>query len=83
MSHTRVKATRLKVALTPSITFKNILQTMNKKKYIKPEMQVEELNSEVLMFSGSLNDGEVDTEQDQLSTGRRGTWGDLWYKEED
>lgn len=56
---------------------------MDKKKYIKPEMEVEELQTEVLMFSGSLNDGEVDTEQDQLSAGRRGTWGDLWYKEED
>lgn len=57
---------------------------MDKKTYIKPEMMIEVLESEVLMFSGSLNDTEVDTETDQLSIGRgnrRGKWGDLWYVE--
>lgn len=58
---------------------------MNKKAYIKPEMMVERLETEVLMFSGSFNNGEVETEIDQLSTGRngrRGTWGNLWATEE-
>ena len=58
---------------------------MDKKTYIKPEMMIEVLESEVLMFSGSLSDTEVDTETDQLSIGRgnrRGKWGDLWYVED-
>ena len=59
---------------------------MDKKTYIKPEMEVEVLESEVLMFSGSLNDNLVDTETDQLSNSyqpnRRGKWGNLWYVEE-
>ena len=57
---------------------------MDKKTYIKPEMEVEVLESEVLMFSGSLNDNPVDTETDQLAIGRggrRGKWGNLWYEE--
>ena len=59
---------------------------MEKKEYNKPEIKVEEFQSEVLMFSGSLNDREVDTETDQLANGyrpnRRGQWGDLWYQGE-
>ena len=58
---------------------------MDKKTYIKPEMMIEVLESEVLMFSGSLKDTEVDTDIDQLSIGRgnrRGKWGDLWYVED-
>ena len=57
---------------------------MEKKEYIKPEIQVEVLQSEVLMLS--LSGEEVDTELDQLSNSyrpdRRGKWGDLWYVEE-
>ena len=60
---------------------------MEKKEYIKPEMQVELFQSEVLMFSGSLNDRGVDTDTDQLSNsyrpGRRGEWGNLWAQGEE
>ena len=61
---------------------------MEKKTYIKPEIEVTEMHSDVLMNVGSLtfNEGEVNTEEDQLSTGRRpnrrGQWGDLWYSGE-
>lgn len=58
---------------------------MDKKTYIKPEMMVEVLETEVLMFSGSLNDTVVDTDSEQLAIGRgnrRGKWGNLWYVEE-
>ena len=57
---------------------------MEKKKYIKPEIEVMELELESLMLTDSFNDEEVDTEN-QLSNGyrpRRGKWGDLWYVEE-
>ena len=57
-----------------------------KKQYIKPELMVEKFDSEVLMFSGSIVDQEVGTETDQLSNGRnnrRGTWGNLWYTEQE
>lgn len=60
---------------------------MEKKKYIKPEIEVVEMVTDVIMTGGSLgfNDKEVDTDQ-QLSNsyrpGRRGKWGDLWYVEE-
>ena len=55
---------------------------MEKKQYIKPELMVEKFDSEVLMFSGSMVDQQVSTEKDQLSTGRRGQWGNLWYTED-
>lgn len=60
---------------------------MEKKKYIKPEIEVVEMVTDVIMTGGSLvfNDKEVDTEN-QLSNryqpNRRGKWGDLWYVEE-
>ena len=56
---------------------------MEKKKYIAPEMEVIEFETECLMLA--LSETEVDTEQ-QLSNryqpNRRGKWGDLWYVEE-
>ena len=57
---------------------------MEKKTYIKPELMVEELIVETQMLTGSFvfSDEEVDTETGQLSAGRRGKWGDLWYVEE-
>ena len=59
---------------------------MEKKEYIKPEVEVIEIES-VEMIASSLvfNDGSVDTSQDgiQLSNGRRGKWGDLWYQGEE
>ena len=57
---------------------------MEKKKYIAPEMEVIEFETECLMLA--LSETEVDTEADQLSNryqpNRRGKWGDLWYVEE-
>ena len=57
---------------------------MEKKKYIAPEMEVIEFETECLMLA--LSETEVDTETDQLSNryqpNRRGKWGDLWYVEE-
>ncbi len=57
---------------------------MNKKTYIKPELMVEELIVETQMLTSSFvfSEDEVDTESGQLSAGRRGKWGDLWYVEE-
>ena len=60
---------------------------MEKKSYIKPEIEVEEMAIESPMLTGSLtfNEEPVDTEQDggQLSNRyrrtKRGKWGDLWY----
>ena len=62
---------------------------MEKKLYIKPEIEVEEMAIESPMLTGSLtfNEGEVNTEDlnngGQLSNRyrrtKRGQWGDLWY----
>ena len=49
-----------------------------KKTYIAPEMEITEMESQVLMFSSSLNDDEVNTDTDQQAGDRRGTWGNLW-----
>ena len=52
-----------------------------KKEYIKPELMVEELDTEVLMLALSGEEAE-----EQLSIGRnnrRGTWGNLWYTEQE
>ena len=58
---------------------------MEKKEYIKPEMQVELLETEVLMLA--LSGETVDTDTDQLSNsdrpGRRGQWGNLWAQGEE
>ena len=57
---------------------------MEKKKYIAPEMEVIEFETDCLMLA--LSNTEVDTDQ-QLSNayrpGRRGQWGNLWHVEED
>ena len=60
---------------------------MEKKTYIKPEIEVEEMAIESPMLTGSLtfNDEYVNTEDlnGQLSNRyrrtKRGQWGDLWY----
>ena len=58
---------------------------MEKKVYIKPEIEVIEIET-VEMIAASLvfNDTVVDTSGPgtQLSNGRRGQWGNLWYTEE-
>ena len=57
---------------------------MEKKEYIKPEIQVEVLETvEIIATSIPFVEGEGG---DQLSNSyrpdRRGKWGDLWYVEE-
>lgn len=52
---------------------------MNKKAYITPAMEVTEIAT-VDMLAASLGYGEgtVDSKTEQLSTDRRGSWGNLW-----
>ena len=55
---------------------------MEKKQSIKPELMVEELET-VEMIAMSMYEEEGD---DSLSNGRnnrRGTWGNLWYTEQE
>ena len=61
---------------------------MEKKTYIKPEMEVLELEVETPMLSAStFKDAWTDTDEEdgQLVNGyrpnRRGQWGNLWYVE--
>jgi hypothetical protein len=59
---------------------------MDKKSYIKPLMEVVELESKALMsIGGSVDDlalrDRLVTEEEQLARGRRGKWGNLWYEE--
>jgi len=57
---------------------------MEKKEYIKPEMEEIALNT-VQMIAGSsmgFGDGYADEDGEVLATGRRGKWGNLWYKED-
>ena len=53
-----------------------------KKEYIKPTVEITLLEGEVLMQPTSapgIVDGEA-SKEDALSTGRRGSWGNLWDK---
>ena len=57
---------------------------MEKKEYIKPEIEEIALNT-VQMIAASMGigeDGEYADGSDALTIGRRGKWGNLWYKEE-
>ena len=51
---------------------------MNKKAYITPEMEITEMESQVLMFSGSFVDEEAETQLGNERGDRRGSWGNLW-----
>ena len=58
---------------------------MTKKKYIAPQMGIEELDTPQLMLSISgdtgkegTGGGEAGDDTEDLSTRRRGTWGNLW-----
>ena len=57
---------------------------MNKKAYIAPAMELMNIETVEMMATSSLNmysdTEEVDTsgEGNQLGTGRRGSWGNLW-----
>jgi hypothetical protein len=64
------------------ITLSKEYYKIMKKTYIAPEVEITEMESQVLMFSGSLIDEEAET---QLSAGRgdrRGRWGNLWDSED-
>lgn len=60
---------------------------MDKKSYIKPMMEVVELESKALMSIGgsvddlALRNDRFVSEEEQLARGRRGKWGNLWYEE--
>lgn len=59
---------------------------MKRKAYIKPTMEVIELESPPLMLILSVEDPEltvdgdvvIDTRDEQLVSSRRGEWGNLW-----
>ena len=58
---------------------------MKKKTYIKPEMEVIDIEPQQMMTTSpgtepGFGSGDADS-SDPLSTGRRGTWGNLWDKE--
>ena len=59
---------------------------MDKKKYIKPEIEVMAIEAESHMMTASPNtppgfgEGEA-TDNEVLGNGRRGTWGNLWAEE--
>lgn len=58
---------------------------MKKKKYIAPQMEVVDLDV-VTMLATSKNIGVFDTPTDAdavMSNRRRGTWGNLWGKDEE
>ena len=55
---------------------------MEKKIYIKPEIEVIEIES-VEMMATSLVFNEEGGKEESLSNGRRGKWGDLWYQGEE
>ncbi len=55
-----------------------------KKQYIKPELMVEVLETVEMIASSIVIDGTPGEEQ--MSNGRnnrRGTWGNLWYTEQE
>jgi len=55
---------------------------MDKKVYVKPEIEVQGFVSDVLMQSASWALNEEGGEEQSLTNGRRGTWGDLWNEGE-
>ncbi len=52
-----------------------------KKEYIKPEMELTLIETELPMAM-SIGEGEA-TDKDGLSHGRRGSWGNLWSEGEE
>ena len=55
---------------------------MEKETYIAPQMEVIEIES-VEMMATSLVFNEEGGNEESLSNGRRGKWGDLWYQGEE
>lgn len=59
--------------------------SMTKKRYIAPQLEIVTLDTPVLMLTASgetgsagTGSGSVGDETEDLSTRRRGTWGNLW-----
>ena len=55
---------------------------MEKETYIAPQIEVLEIES-VEMMATSLVFNEEGGNEESLSNGRRGKWGDLWYQGEE
>ena len=49
-----------------------------KKNYVSPLATEVNIDVENIMMTMSVSDTTVDTENEQLGGGRRGTWGDVW-----
>ena len=63
------------------------MKNMEKKEYIKPEIEVVEMAVEAPMLTSSFVFNEEGGNEGSLSNGyrpgRRGQWGDLWYQGEE
>lgn len=55
---------------------------MEKKEYIKPEVEVINLEPSQVLATSSIEVKPGESGSDQLSHGRRGKWGDLWADDE-
>ena len=50
-----------------------------KNEYLKPELEVLDIELDIMMMTGSSVDTELgDTPSNPDATGRRGSWGNLW-----
>ena len=58
---------------------------MEKKEYIKPEVEVIDIDSvQMICASNQFDITDTTTDKDaDLANGRRGKWGDLWYQGEE
>lgn len=62
----------------------NVQNTMMKKEYLEPTVEVVEFASEILMNTASGETGSAGTGEGsagnnpELSVGHRGAWGNLW-----
>ena len=55
---------------------------MEKKEYIKPEVEVIDLEPSQVLATSSIEVKPGESGADQLSNDRRGKWGDLWADDE-
>ena len=59
---------------------------MEKKKYIAPEMEIMDIETVEMIASSLLlneNGGNEESLSNRYRSGRRGTWGNLWAKDEE
>ena len=54
---------------------------MEKKEYIKPEIEVADLDLPQMLAASSIEVNPGESGDEQLSNRRRGTWGNLWTKD--